>query len=68
MMLRNFTGSGKVAATLKSFRYVLTSASRSILPCSTSCMIAVQVNSFETEPGRNSVCAGSTGVRFSASS
>ena len=34
------------------------SASRSSLPCSTSCITAVQVKSFETEPGRNRVGLG----------
>ena len=52
--------------TLKS-RYLLMSASRSILPASTCCMTAVQTMSFDTEPGRNIVSFGSTGVRFSTS-
>ncbi len=43
------------------------SASRSSLPCSTSCITEVQTNSLEIEPGRNNVVLGSTGVRFSTS-
>ena len=38
------------------------SASRFSLPAWTCCMTAVQVNSFETEPGRKSVRLGSTGL------
>ncbi len=63
---RMVTGLPSRAGTLKSM-YWLTSASRSILPCSTCCMTAVQVRSFDTEPGRNSVSFGSTGARFSTS-
>ena len=54
MMLRSVTGLPSYGGILKSM-YLLTSSSRSSLPCSTSCITAVQVNSLETEPGRNSV-------------
>ena len=60
------TGLPSRGGILKS-RYWFTSASRSILPCSTSCMTAVQVKSLETEPGRNKVSFGSTGVRLATS-
>ncbi len=38
-----------------SVTYVLTGASRSTFPCSTSCMIATSVKSFETDPTRYTV-------------
>ena len=38
------------------------SSSRESLPCSTSCMTAVQVNNLETDPGRKRVVSGSTGI------
>ena len=34
------------------------------MPCSTCCITAVQVNSLEIEPGRNSVVRGSTRRAF----
>ena len=43
-------------------KYWFTSASRSILPCSTSCITAVQVNNFEIDPALNIVVAGSTSL------
>ena len=66
MMSRSVIGLPNASGTLKSM-YVLMSLSRSSLPCSTSCMTAVQVKSFEIEPGRNSVASGSTGFFFSMS-
>ena len=66
MMSRSVIGLPNASGTLKSM-YVLTSLSRSSLPCSTSCMTAVQVKSFEIEPGRKSVVFQSTGTRFSTS-
>jgi hypothetical protein len=50
----NVRGSGKS-------RYRPMSASRSIFPCSTSCITAVATNTFETDPTRKSVRSGSTG-------
>ena len=66
MRLRIVIGFASRAGILKS-RYWFTSTSRSILPCATSCITAVQVTSFDTDPGRNKVSFGSTGVRFATS-
>ena len=60
MRLRIVTGLPSYGGIVKSM-YLFTSASRSIFPACTSCITAVQVKSFETEPGRKIVVAGSTG-------
>ena len=49
-------------------RYSATSTSRSMSPVSTSCMTAVAVATFDTDPTRNSVLSGSTGLGSPAAS
>lgn len=58
-------GCGYVSGILKEFRYELTSVLRSSRCCSASCITAVHVNSFVTEPMRNRVSDATTG-RFSS--
>ena len=64
--LRIVIGLPYLSGILKS-RYLLTSASRSILPAATCCITAVQVNSLEIEPIRNNVLSATTGVRLATS-
>src|SRR5581483_8820232 len=66
MMSRSVIGLPNADGSLKS-RYVLTSVSRSSLPCSTCCMTAVHVNSFEIDPGRNRVLSATTGRLWATS-